>query len=387
MKRYKHNNIDFPSIDGVSIQGDYVVFDDRFKDEDIESIRRKIETGFRKEADDELSVKNQVKAYQPTPAEREKIQSALKDSVDIDTFGFYTFIAAESVKDRQGDILTKSFLEWMGKAYAEGRVLADSHYMEYAIGHTYEATVTDHEVHPGEYQLEVKAYVPPAARTLSGAVAKEMLDAGIIRRASVSFAAPAKFLEADHAENKTGEPVWVFDAPATKNARAEVYELSIVGMGAQAGARIKGEKGGIAKNPTFDTVEVKQIEKKMEKVTIKALGRDIETDATLIPVLKELDDKFQSLTAELQKYQEREETEKTGLITELVNLKVQVMGVDQAKETEKAKKLTLDELKDEIEAVAKIKTGKQIDPGKEDEKDEEKKPSGNRYKDYLSDIA
>lgn len=383
MKRFKHNNIDFPAIEGVSIQGDYVVFDDRFRDEDIDSIRQKIASGFVKQTPDEVQIKHQVKAYEPTEPEKASIRSHVK-SGDIDSYGFYTFIAAESVKDRQGDVLTKSFLEWMADRYNEGRVLADSHYMEYAIGHTYAATVTNHEVVPGEYQLEVKAYVPPAARTMSGSVAKDMLDAGIIRRASVSFSAPAKFYEADHAENKTGEPVWVFDAPAATNKMAEVYELSIVGMGAQSGARIKGEKGGIEKNPTFDTVEIKTKNKTMEKVTIKALGKDMEVESSMIPVLKELDEKFQSLQAELKAFTDKEAVVKESLITELVNLKVQVMGTDQAKETEKAKRLTVDELKEEIELITNLKKGKQLDPGNDDKPAEKK--SVNFYADILGGL-
>lgn len=354
-KKYLLNGATPPTLPGVKVSESYIEFDDTYSDDDISAIREKIGSGGEKNFES-----GTIKAYTPTDAEKMKIAPHLKADLDLSTFGFYTFIAAETIRDRQGDVLDKSFLEWMGEKYAEGRTLADSHNISKRIGYTYDAKVVQHEQEPNHFQLEVKAYVPPTAKTSTGANAKDEIDAGLLRRVSVSFFASAKYLSSEDDNNPYNETTWIYSRPKAGD-RADVMELSVVAMGAQAGARIKGGNQGIEKIVTFAKEEIK-----MEKYTFKTIGKEVEIPSDVLAILKEADTQTEALKAELKAFQDAASTQKAEVENEFVKLRLLAYPTLKAEsEQAKAKNLTVEQLNEEIALLVESKKGAQIDPTKE----------------------
>lgn len=387
MKKFRHNGAAIPNLKGVRVEGDAVLFPDSYSDQEIAAIRKRIAQGGRRE----LQTQNR-KAYTPTESESAAILAAMPGVKDLTGFGFYEAVAAESLLDRDRDILTKSFLQILADRYANGRAIVDSHNTRQRIGYTFGAEVKDHPDQPGESQLLVRFYVDPQAKMSGGNNAKREIDTGLVRRVSVSFSSPEiKFVGED--ESEMGYH-WIYDAPEHNDSgKVEVFELSVVAMGAQAGAHIKGEKGGIAKSPTFGSSEIKQDNSNkpdkpgMEKYMINKTGKEIEASPEVIAEIKHLEKMLADREAELKPYVEAAEKAKKELAGKLVNLKKAInpeLEIDAEAEVKKYMLWTPDQITAELKSYEGISKIKQLDPGKKPKGEEGNKVKTGTAFDYVS---
>lgn len=370
-KYYKTNGAKISMVSGMVLDGDKVGFPDSFSIKDINAIRKKTA----KQNRGNLVLK--ATTYSPNDSERSAIQSALGRD-NIDGFLFVQCVAAETDMDRHRDILTKAFLEWMGEKYTEGRTIVDGHWHEQRVGKTFAAEVVEKE--GGGHSLIVKFYISPNAIMRNGMKAVDQINDGLVNRVSVSFYATYTFIP--ESESDRGMSHYVYDRPAEDSLMAEVYELSLVTMGAQAGAKIKGQNGDIEPEITFDTKSIKPETDNMsflsyrfkstgqtlnikeeDKEAAKAMDTDIQK--FIDDGIKEEKEKRLEAEKKLKKFEDAEKAVRDDAVTKYVNAKKQVFGEDLKADDEKEiikhwSVSTIEAETKKLEAVAE-KLTKQID--------------------------
>jgi len=307
------------------------------------------------EAKEKSLLTHKRKAYTPSVDERKKVMDAMSGIENLDGFGFYKAIVADTRLDRHRDVLTRGFLEILAKKYDEGRAVVDSHSERKSVGYTFASEVVPDASDPTHFQLIVKFYISPDAVLFSGTKAKTALDQALVRRTSVSFSASEfKYVASDATENVHGVGYYVYDVPTNSSEdNIEVFEVSLVMMGVQAGAKIKelvSQKEGINKKDTLP-----QNSKKM-KYLIKSLDRSIDVEQTVIDSIELLEAKIKSLNDSLKVFKDREEKKKKVLITELVNLRCKAFkNLNAESETLKFSAFDIDSLISEITLTKSMK--------------------------------
>ena len=401
VKRYKHNNATIPKIKGVTISGDFVEFDNTFSEKDIAFLRGKVKSGI-----GSVEFVSPSKSFDPTDSDREKIKSHVRNA-DIASFGIYQAIAAKNMMiDRDGDILERDFLEIMAQRYKEGRSMVDSHNRQQRIGKTFDAEVITNE--KGQAELLVKFYIPDEAKMLSGNSAKMEIDTGMVENVSVSFLAPEDsltFVKADDSSNTYGVPHFRYHAPKKSPMESvEVFELSMVTMGAQQGARVKSaDQKSIANSlnenaRTFGSQidknkspEMEFIEKKIDRYKLKVAESSADSFDSLADYVAELekmvsdqDKEISDKKLTIEELNKKLGNDKDAKINDLINLKKQILGEEAiSAETEKAalKELPYDFVIAQINQMQDIAKIKQLNPGEEGgEGDQEQREGGSEPK-------
>lgn len=302
------------------------------------------------------------KAY--TPSEIEKNQ--ILENIYVDSlggFGFYEAVVADTRLDRHNDVLSKSFLDAMAEKYNEGRTVVHGHKELIPCGRTFSAEVKQVANEPEHYELNVKFYIPQSSLLASGMSAKEAIDTGLISRVSVSFMAKEayKYIE------KEESGFWFWEKKDYSDTNTfDVFELSLVTMGAQAMAVIKE----LEKDPKPKDTTLHQNSKdktNQMKYFIKSLNTEVEANEDTKAAIELLEEKAVELdkaNALLQAFQQKEEAAKLEIVKELVGLKMKALkDLDADKETEKYKKFSIEELNGEIEGMKRLqKSHKAITP-------------------------
>ena len=175
---------------------------------------------------------HEVRKYSASKSDYDKIAEKVADGVDIEAFGVYSVLASSTRTDSTRDRFTRKVLNAMATHYKEGRtIVLGSHHRDTGIGKSFDATVS--KAADGEYELTVKFYVPPGARTTTGANAKDMLDSGIYPRASIMA-----YWAEDPQVKVSGEGsdrVWEYPSAAGM----QTIHLAILDMGANHDAVMK----------------------------------------------------------------------------------------------------------------------------------------------------
>lgn len=358
-KRFLHNGAEIPNLPGVRVEGDSVVFTG-YSDADIEDIRGRVSKGKRYKDDAKILQKK----YSPGDEVKSAILASLPGATSIDGYGFYEAIAAESLIDRDRDVLRLGFLEILAKRYKEGRSVVDSHSWNHRIGYTFDAYVQDHPTKTGEYQLIVRFYVSPDAKMISGSNAKSEIDAGLVRRLSISYFAPEyKYVSSEADGNVYGRSYWVYDTPMeTSESEIEVPEISMVAMGAQPGARIKAEKGGIEKGITFAEKEIKInamefTEVKINDKTLKVAPDSVADVAAISIAFDEAKKALAEAEGKLKKYTDQEASALDKLADDYVAVKKLAfpgVEIDTEKEKAVAKIMGAEHIEKEIALLSKM---------------------------------
>lgn len=320
------------------------------------------------------SLSSNKKSYKPTEDELRYISQLVENTEGL---GYYEAVVADTRLDRHQDILTKSILDGLAKLYSSGRAVVHSHNEKTPCGYTFSASVSPSLSDPEHHELTVRFYVPEESLLLSGMSAKTALDKGLIRRVSVSFSAKNayKYVAEDSAENIYGHGYWVWsmsNEDMKDPNKFEVYELSLVTMGAQANAVIKDlEKGGIEKEDTLHK-NSETVTGETMKYKIASLGSTVDVNEEALTAIKLLEDearKVSELESKLKVYKDAEDAKKELLVKELVALKVKISkDIDAEKETAKVNKLSIVEIKEEINLVKMIqKNHNPINPNPSEE--------------------
>lgn len=369
--KYQRNGVEIPAnLKGVTVTDQYVIFDETWKESDIMSFREFLG---KKELIREIP-NTKRKAYQPTEAETQMILDQMIGIESLDGFGFYEVYAAETLLDRHNEVLTKAFLQILADRYAEGRTVVDAHDSTHRTGKTFAAKVVKHPSVEGEYALSVKFYVSPDARMKSGNTAINEINQNIVDRMSVAFSyRDYEYISSDDASNPYDHGYVLIDAPKKgKEYYIEAYELSLVTMGAQAGARIKSAQTDPNEAPrTFGS--------KAEEMSLQTLKISIRGKEEEIQVSPESVGAIQSVLDELKGFRDKQEASRKSLIDEYVKFrKAANENLDAEKEKGIAAQLPTEYLESQVAELSAKAAETQLDPskktGEEDKTKQAKKP-------------
>ena len=369
--KYLRNGVEIPAnLKGVTVTDQHVIFDETWKESDIMSFRDFLG---KKELIREIP-NTKRKAYQPTEAETQIILDKMTGVENLDGFGIYEAVAAETLLDRHNEVLTKGFLQILADRYAEGRTVVDSHDSQHRLGKTFAAKVVKHPELEGESQLIVKFYVSPNAKMKSGATAVQEIDQGIVDRLSVAFSyRDYEYIAADDADNPYDHGYVKIDAPKKgKESYIEAYEISTVSMGAQAGARIKSAQTDPNTPPRTFGSKAEEMEFETLKITVRGQETEVKVATESAGTLK-------SIMDELKGFRDKQEASRKSLIDEYVKFrKAANENLDAEKEKGIAAQLPTEYLESQVAELSAKAAEKQLDPskktGEEDKTKQAKKP-------------
>lgn len=185
--------------------------------------------------------KIEFKAFKATDEDKSEVRKRLKnpDKFDLDTFGFYEAVVADTMVDFTREKISKPVLDALALQAIDGVSILVNHDSDAVIGHSYAGDVVPIPNQPGEYQFVSKFYVPGDAVMPNGQNAVSAIDSGIWKFVSIGF----RNRKVNYVEPTAGEGdymlVYEFD-PANPPV---LVEYSMVYRGAQPRASLKSMPG------------------------------------------------------------------------------------------------------------------------------------------------
>ena len=290
----------FPTGGGISVKGSVAFFDPEKWTADSAQVFAADFDARHKYSEDGADLGycksdkfSKVKAFEPTDVELALANERLGGGITKESHVFVEFKAANTRVDRDGDQLTRNFLEGMAKnAIAEKIFVLADHDSRQKLGRVYDATVSpsgdgDH------YNLIEKAILSRKAKpvNLGGQTPAEALEDKMLDFVSVRFRTVNR---PERVEVQEGVYINRIDAP--EGAMVEHSETSFVFMGAQRGARLKSADFAPVIEEPKKTVKKMEFEIKSFKLTAEG-----ETVKGVSEVVAHIDSLEAQLKAEKEK--------------------------------------------------------------------------------------
>lgn len=293
MKKVKfEDTIQIPENLEVRQKGDYLLFPDEWSDERVIDVTKRLT---RPQIENFIPIQ---KKFKPEKSDFDRVRKITGQ--ESDDFGFFLGIASSTRIDSTRDKFTKPVLERFEKHYREGRTVLFMHDGNFGVGATYDAYIE--EADDSEYELFVKFYILPKAKTPANIEVKQALDTGIYTRLSVAFRAKVTAY-IDSEQSTDGQGYWVFGEPDSLITK----EVSIVDMGANLDAVLKSGKSSSDEPHTFDPIIIKDSKMKLKEVTLKSLDdKTIEVGENYVDAIKQIDTALGNLQKQLKKYEDAE---------------------------------------------------------------------------------
>ena len=275
------------------------------------------------------------KAYTPDESDMARVRSLMDADFPIDKLGFRILDTCNTIKDRDDDVLDKSFLDELARQdNDESRVVLLYHNTEKIAGRKFRAEVLP-EIFPNNesgFKLREYVYFHKDYATDGNIPLGDKIASGTIKDVSIGFYGSGRRYD-EGTNTRT-----FYHEPGT--TQTENLETSFVYLGAQYYSRI-------AKSADFKTVNIDtpKYPIRMEKVNIK-VGAEVKTFTTEPGIQGEFD-AMQKARTDAENAKTAAEAKATGLQAQLDGLKTPLIANALIKQAS---------LKDEMWTESQMKT-------------------------------